>query len=204
MKNLIFLVIAIGLSACCKRGHDGVNGSVGTPGVSCSATPAPGGVMIACTDGSSSFVADGAAGSNGTNGSNGSNGTNGTDGHDGLNGSNGSNGNDGHDGSNGLNGSNGTNGTNGQDGTNGTNGSNGTNGTNGTDGTLITIVQLCTSPTVYPTTFTEVAFCIDHNLYAVYSENNGFLSIIPPGNYSSVGHNSTCSVTILPNCAISH
>lgn len=66
----------------------------------------------------------------------------------------------------------------------------------------ITPVQFCPNTTTYPTTFSEVAFCIDNNLYAVYSENDGFLSLIPPGNYISNGINSTCTFHVLPNCIV--
>ena len=77
------------------------------------------------------------------------------------------------------------------------NGTNGTNGQNGTPGSVIKPTTLCAEDkTVYPKVFAEVAFCIDGDLYAVYSENNGFLSLIPNGSYTSNGHNSSCSFKV--------
>ena len=70
------------------------------------------------------------------------------------------------------------------------------------DGTPVTPVQFCPNTTTYPTTFSEVAFCINNNLYAVYSANDGFLTLIPPGTYNSNGINSTCTFQVLPNCMV--
>lgn len=90
--------------------------------------------------------------------------------------------------------------------TNGTDGHDGHDGNDGQDGSdaSIGIVSLCSAVTQYPIVFTEVAFCIGNNLYAVYSENDGFLTYVPPGNYSSHGHNSSCSFTVQSNCVVSH
>lgn len=67
----------------------------------------------------------------------------------------------------------------------------------------ITPVQFCPNVTpTYPTTFPEVAFCIQGNLYAVYSANDGFLTLIPPGVYSSNAVGSSCTFTVLNNCQI--
>lgn len=112
--------------------------------------------------------------------------------------------------SNGADGSNGTDGNDGADGHNGTNGINGIDGHNGTDGTPginatpITVVNFCPGVTTYPSTFVEVGFCISNQLYAVYSENNGFMVLVPPGNYSSNAHGSSCTFTVLPNCIVGH
>jgi len=75
----------------------------------------------------------------------------------------------------------------------------------GAPGTTITPVQFCpnTSPS-YPSTFPESAFCIDGSLYAVYSANDGFLTLIPPGTYVSNAVGSSCTFTVLPNCGISN
>lgn len=110
-------------------------------------------------------------------------------------------------GSSGKNGNNGQSivgpaGPTGSPGSNGSNGINGLNGSNGLDGTIITWVQFCPGSTNYPSTFIEGGFCINNNLYAVYSANNGFLTLIPPGNYSSNAIGSRCSFTVLPNCQI--
>jgi len=76
-------------------------------------------------------------------------------------------------------------------------------GPRGADGTQITIVQFCPGVTpTYPTTFPEVGLCIDNQLYAVYSANNGFLVLVTPGRYSSNAIGSSCSFTVLPNCVV--
>lgn len=80
----------------------------------------------------------------------------------------------------------------------------GTNGTNGANGTSVTVVNFCPGATSYPNTFLEVGFCINNQLYAVYSENNGFLVLVPPGAYHSNAHGSTCNFTISANCVVTH
>lgn len=66
-----------------------------------------------------------------------------------------------------------------------------------------TIVQFCPSVTTYPTTFSEIGFCIDSQLYAVYSANDGFLTLVVPGTYSSNGINSSCTFVVGQNCEVS-
>lgn len=78
----------------------------------------------------------------------------------------------------------------------------GPQGIPGAYGTTVTPVQFCPGTTTYPTTFNEVGFCIGGSLYAVYSANDGFLTLIPPGTYSSNAIGSSCSFTVLPNCVI--
>lgn len=80
----------------------------------------------------------------------------------------------------------------------------GSPGLNGSDGTQITMINFCPDTTVYPNVFAEIGFCIDDQIYAVYSTNDGFLTLVPPGTYYSNGVNSTCTFTILPNCNITH
>lgn len=75
-------------------------------------------------------------------------------------------------------------------------------GLNGAPGTTISIVQFCAGATSYPTTFVEVGFCINNELWAVYSESNGFMVKVPPGIYQSHAHNSSCTFTVAPNCVI--
>lgn len=83
-------------------------------------------------------------------------------------------------------------------------GKDGVNGKDGAPGTQITVVQLCpnNNQTTYPSIFSEVAFCIQGKLYAVYSQNGGFDSEIPPGTYSSNGINSSCTFKVLSNCVV--
>lgn len=75
---------------------------------------------------------------------------------------------------------------------------------NGANSTPITVVQLCAGITPsYPSTFPEVALCLNNQLYGVYSTNGGFLSLLTPGSYSSDGVNASCTLTVGPNCAVS-
>jgi hypothetical protein len=80
----------------------------------------------------------------------------------------------------------------------------GAQGQAGANGTTISSVQFCPGVPSYPSTFPEVGFCIDNNLYAVYSYNNGFLTLIPPGYYNSNAVGSNCNFTVLPNCQVSN
>lgn len=78
------------------------------------------------------------------------------------------------------------------------------NGIPGTPGTVIAPIQFCKNPvTSYPTTFVEIGFCISGEIYAVYSANDGFLSPIPNGNYTSDGINASCNFTVT-GCTISN
>lgn len=83
-------------------------------------------------------------------------------------------------------------------------GSSGTNGSNGTNATPVTIVQFCPSSFVpsYPNTFPEIGFVIGGKIYAVYSANGGFLTLLTPGEYSSDGINSSCNFTVTANGTI--
>jgi hypothetical protein len=103
-----------------------------------------------------------------------------------------------------LNGIPGENGTNGVNGTDGSNGTNGLNGSNGTNGTVITPVQFCPGVPQYPTTFPEVGFCINGNIYAVYSANGGFLTQVLSGGWSSDGINDSCNFTVSTGCIITN
>jgi len=107
-------------------------------------------------------------------------------------------------GSPGLNGAQGIQGTSGSSGVDGTNGATGQPGATGaigpagSDGTVITAVQFCPASFVptYPTTFPEVGLCIAGSIYAVYSANGGFLTLITNGSYSSDGINASCNFTV--------
>ena len=190
--SLIFLTIV--LTAC--------GSSVTNSGpVSCTTKQTASGSTTTCPDGSSSTVVNGTNGTNGSSCSvtslgktvqtpNGGSLISCQDGTQSLV-------------LNGTPGTNGTNGTNGSNGANGSNGSNGSNGTNGTNGTVVTPVQFCSADKAsYPNTFPEVGFCIAGQLYAVYSANDGFLSLITPGTYTSNGINSSCTFTVSANCAV--
>lgn len=138
----------------------------------------------------------------GHKGDQGSAGQTGVTGQNGANGSNGSNGTNGIDGINGTNGVDGKDGAQGAQGNQGSQGLQGPKGDPGAPGTIITWVQFCSGTTVYPSKFVEGGFCIAGNMYAVYSANNGFLTYLPPGAYSSNAIGSSCSFTLLPNCQL--
>lgn len=105
-------------------------------------------------------------------------------------------------GATGKDGTNGKDGSNGVDGTNGSNGADGKDGNDGTPGTVIAPIKFCPGEPSYPSTFIEYGFCIQNNLYAVYSTNGGFMALIPPGRYTSNAVNSRCDFTVKVNCEI--
>lgn len=78
------------------------------------------------------------------------------------------------------------------------------NGTNGTPGTVVTPLQFCPGTPTYPSKFIEVGFIINGNVYAVYSQNGGFLALIPPGNYTSNGIGSSCNFTLNPDNTVTN
>lgn len=80
----------------------------------------------------------------------------------------------------------------------------GANGSNGLDATQVTVVMLCPGATAYPNIFTEIALCINHQLYAAYSIPGAFLTYIPPGNYISNGVNSSCTFTAHDDCLVTN
>ena len=97
------------------------------------------------------------------------------------------------------------NGATGPQGETGATGPQGLAGQNGGDGTAVTAVQFCPSNFVpsYPNVFVKFGFCVGGQLYAVYSANGGFLTLLPPGSYSSDGINASCTFTIELNCIVS-
>lgn len=109
---------------------------------------------------------------------------------------------DGKDGPPGVIGPQGPSGSNGNDGDDGAIGPTGPVGDTGASGTLATFVQFCPGVTAYPSTFVEVGICVNHNLYAVYSANDGFLTLIPPGRYHSNAIGSRCDFTVLTDCDV--
>ena len=98
----------------------------------------------------------------------------------------------------GIQGASGSDGTNGTNGATGQPGATGPQGPAGSNGTVISVVQFCPASFVptYPSTFPEVGFCINGNIYAVYSANDGFLTMITNGSYSSDGINASCNFAI--------
>jgi hypothetical protein len=91
------------------------------------------------------------------------------------------------------------------DGINGLNGMDGLPGSPGTNGTIITVEQFCPGvDSSYPSTFPEVGLCINNNIYAVYSANDGFLTLITPGLYESNAVGSSCTFTVGDNCEITN
>lgn len=138
----------------------------------------------------------------GLNGKDGTPGAAGPTGNNGADGSDGANGNDGVDGTDGIDGTNGSDGATGPQGPAGGTGPAGPMGPAGADGTIVSVVKLCPGYTVYPTTFVEVAMCINNKLWGVYSLNNGFMTEFPPGYYHSQAVGSACNFTIAPGCVV--
>lgn len=85
----------------------------------------------------------------------------------------------------------------------GATGPQGNSGAPGIDGTQITVVDLCPGVTAYPGVFVEVGMCIEGKLYGVYSANNGFLTYLADGAYSSNAIGSACNLTIT-GCTVTH
>jgi hypothetical protein len=75
-------------------------------------------------------------------------------------------------------------------------------GSAGAPGTVVSVVQFCPGTTSYPGTFAEVGVCIGGNIWAVYSANDGFLTEVVPGEYSSDGVNDSCNFTVAANCVV--
>lgn len=107
---------------------------------------------------------------------------------------------DGANGSNGLQGAPGTPGEKGDIGSQGPKGDQGDpgiQGPRGSDGTIIVPIQFCPgSVPTYPSIFPEYGFLIDGKVYAVYSTNGGFLTLIPPGVYNSNAVGSACNFEV--------
>jgi len=83
------------------------------------------------------------------------------------------------------------------------NGAVGATGAAGQDITLVTVVPLCPGVSNYGV-FVEVALQIGDKLYAVYSQNGGFLTYLAPGNYTSDGIGAACNLTVNPDGTITH
>jgi hypothetical protein len=75
---------------------------------------------------------------------------------------------------------------------------------NGINSTPVTAINLCPGNTTYPDVFVEIALCINSQLYAVYSIPGSFLTLIPPGRYSSNAIGSACDLTVSPNCVVTY
>jgi hypothetical protein len=101
------------------------------------------------------------------------------------------------------NGATGATGATGAAGTNGVDGSTGPQGPTGSPGTVVTPIQFCPNVTAnYPTNFPEYGLCINNQIYGVYSANDGFLALLPPGAYSSNAIGNSCNFTITANCGV--
>lgn len=101
----------------------------------------------------------------------------------------------------GSQGSQGLQGVTGRTGAPGASGLQGNQGLAGSPGTVITPVKFCPQEPSYPTTFPEYGFCINGGIYAVYSQNDGFFTAIPDGEYYSDGVGSTCDF-IVNGCTV--
>lgn len=89
-------------------------------------------------------------------------------------------------------------------GTEGPKGEQGNPGLNGVNGTVVTPIQVCSGITpTYPSNFPEYVFCINNQMYGVYSANGGFMTLLTEGSYSSEGINASCTFTVGANCTLS-
>lgn len=98
----------------------------------------------------------------------------------------------------------GVDGTPGERGLPGLSGNVGAVGPAGADGKIATVVNLCPGAPVYGSVYVETALCINNELYAVYSQNGGFLTLLTPGAYSSNAIGSACNLTVLPSCQVTN
>lgn len=94
-------------------------------------------------------------------------------------------------------------GTQGEQGDQGPQGNPGANGADGQDATPVTVVNLCPGYSSYPGVLVEIGLCIGGQLYGVYS-SPVFLTLLPPGNYNSIGIGSACNLTVTANCTVTH
>lgn len=93
----------------------------------------------------------------------------------------------------------------GQKGDSGDQGPQGPAGAPGLDATPVMPVALCTGQTVYPAAFAEYGLCVNNDLYGVYWDGtNAWLTKIVPGNYVSTSTSVPCSLTVGPNCSVTH
>lgn len=77
----------------------------------------------------------------------------------------------------------------------------GPQGAPGIDLDAVSIVPLCPGVSNY-STFIEVGFCINNNLYATYSTHGGFSTLLAPGAYSSNAVGSSCNFVVVSGCEI--
>ena len=71
-------------------------------------------------------------------------------------------------------------------------------------GTVVTLIQFCPNSGApsYPNVFPEYGFCIGGSIYATYSANDGFTTLLTPGTYSSNAVGSSCTFVVGPNCSV--
>jgi hypothetical protein len=77
-------------------------------------------------------------------------------------------------------------------------------GPQGTEAVSPYVVQFCPGVTAqYPSVFPESGICLSGQIWAVYSTNDGYGTLIPPGVYESTAVGSSCTFTVGPNCEVS-
>lgn len=80
-------------------------------------------------------------------------------------------------------------------------GAQGLQGIPGADAASVRVVPLCPGVSSYGT-FVEVGICVQDQLYAVYSANGGFMTLLAPGSYSSNAIGSACNLTVSAHCVV--
>lgn len=179
MKNVI-IAIALILAACDTNHRifrDGKDGTAGQAGSSCHVTQGPTNATITCDDGSTATVSNGQNGLTGATGANGSS----CSVMAAL------------DGSGAL--------ISCQDGSNvfvknGEKGDTGATGAAGMNATSVEFVKFCNSANPSYGSFPEYGMRVGTKIYAVYSANNGFLTLLSPGTYVTTSTGLNCNFTV--------
>jgi hypothetical protein len=88
---------------------------------------------------------------------------------------------------------------------NGSKGATGLQGNPGQDSDQVTIFKFCPNVTGnYPSIFPEYGIRLDSKVYAVYSSNGGFLTLLTPGTYKTTGIGSNCNFTVNSDGSLSY
>lgn len=188
-------------TAACDTNHrlfrDGQDGKDGVSGTSCHVTQTPTGANITCDDGSSVAL------------------TNGSNGHDGVAGARGTDGSScsvmqALDGSGALiscdDDSNVfvSNGAKGDKGDTGSQGPQGNTGSPGMNATPVEFIKFCPGSVPSYGNFPEYGIKANGKVYAVYSANNGFLTLLSPGGYNTSSTGLNCNFTVHSDGSVSN
>lgn len=76
------------------------------------------------------------------------------------------------------------------------NGANGSNGSNGTNAVPVEFIKFCPASVPSYGNFPEYGIKVETKIYAVYSANNGFLTLLSPGTYVTASTGLNCNFTV--------